>query len=61
MGAAAHRALERSGHPPDEARRRARLGIAATRGLLLDLLITGDRDAVDAASDLLSRVVADPE
>ena len=29
---------------------------AATRGLLLDLLVTGDREAVDAASDLLTEV-----
>jgi AcrR family transcriptional regulator len=29
----------------------ARLGIAVTRGLLLDLLATGDRDAVDAAME----------
>jgi AcrR family transcriptional regulator len=48
------------GFPPAEARRRARLGLAATRGLLLDLLITGDRDALDAASDLLSDLIAGP-
>jgi hypothetical protein len=30
----------------------ARLGIAVTRGLLLDLLATGDRAAVDAAMDV---------
>src|SRR3954470_8015133 len=37
----------------DEARARAeaRLGIAVTRGLLLDLLATGDREAVDAAME----------
>jgi AcrR family transcriptional regulator len=37
----------------DEARARAeaRLGIAVTRGLLLDLLATGDRAAVDAAME----------
>ena len=29
----------------------ARLGVAVTRGLLLDLLATGDRDAVDAAME----------
>jgi AcrR family transcriptional regulator len=29
----------------------ARLGIAVTRGLLLDLLATGDREAVDAAME----------
>jgi AcrR family transcriptional regulator len=31
------------------ARAQGRLGIAVTRGLLLDLLATGDREAVDAA------------
>jgi AcrR family transcriptional regulator len=31
------------------ARAMARLGVAVTRGLLLDLLATGDREAVDAA------------
>jgi AcrR family transcriptional regulator len=37
----------------DEARARAeaRLGVAVTRGLLLDLLATGDRAAVDAAME----------
>jgi AcrR family transcriptional regulator len=30
----------------------ARLGIAVTRGLLLDLLATGDRERVDAAMDV---------
>jgi len=35
-----------------------RLGIAATRGLLLDLLITGDRAVVDGAADLLARFMA---
>jgi AcrR family transcriptional regulator len=37
----------------DEARARAeaRLGVAVTRGLLLDLLATGDREAVDAAME----------
>ncbi len=33
------------------ARAFARLGIAVTRGLLLDLLATGDRDGVDAAME----------
>jgi AcrR family transcriptional regulator len=47
------------GYPPEEAQRRARLGIAATRGLLLDLLVTGDRDLIDSASDLLSRMLID--
>jgi hypothetical protein len=37
--------------PEPVARAHARLGIAVTRGLLLDLLATGDRGAVDAAID----------
>jgi AcrR family transcriptional regulator len=37
-------------HPPG-ARAPPRLGVAVTRGLLLDLLATGDRDGVDAAMD----------
>ncbi|MDP9399473.1 MAG: TetR/AcrR family transcriptional regulator [Actinomycetota bacterium] len=42
---------ERMGLPPATARAFARLGIAVTRGLLLDLLATGDRDGVDAAME----------
>lgn len=41
----------RRGVPPERARARARLGIAVTRGLLLDLLATGAREEVDAAMD----------
>ena len=37
------------GRPEADARAEARLGVAVTRGLLLDLLATGDRAAVDAA------------
>ena len=37
------------GIPPGVARAHARLGLAVTRGLLLDLLATGDRSGVDAA------------
>lgn len=37
------------GMTAEEASTTARLGIALTRGLLLDLLATGDRDGVDAA------------
>ncbi len=36
----------------DEALASARLGIAVTRGLLLDLLATGNREAVDAAMEV---------
>jgi AcrR family transcriptional regulator len=38
----------RWGVPADVARTHARLGLAVTRGLLLDLLATGDRDGVEA-------------
>jgi AcrR family transcriptional regulator len=41
----------RLGLAPAEARDEARLGLAVTRGLLLDLLATGDRAAVDRAMD----------
>lgn len=37
------------GVPPDQAAAQARLGLAVTRGLLLDLLATGDRPGTDAA------------
>jgi AcrR family transcriptional regulator len=40
------------GLPPEEARATARLGLATVRGLLLDLLATGDRAEADAAVDL---------
>ncbi len=39
------------GMPPELARAQARLGVAVTRGLLLDLLATRDVEAVDAAMD----------
>jgi hypothetical protein len=39
------------GMDEERARAEARLGIAVTRGLLLDLLATRDRDAVDAAME----------
>jgi AcrR family transcriptional regulator len=44
--AAIHRAR---GIPADAAQAQARLDVAMTRGLLLDLLATGDRAAADAA------------
>ena len=48
--APAAEALSHHGFP--EPRATARLGIAVTRGLLLDLLATGDRAGVDAAMDV---------
>jgi AcrR family transcriptional regulator len=44
-----HRA---AGQPPGAARTQARLGVAVVRGLLLDLLATGDRRGVDRAMAL---------
>jgi AcrR family transcriptional regulator len=46
---ALHRA---AGQPPAAARAQARLGVAVVRGLLLDLLATGDRRGVDQAMAL---------
>jgi AcrR family transcriptional regulator len=42
---------ERQGFSAKDARVEARLGLAVTRGLLLDLLATGDRAGVDAAAE----------
>jgi hypothetical protein len=39
------------GVPRELARTHARLGVAVTRGLLLDLVATGDVAAVDAAME----------
>lgn len=50
----------RAGIPPEQAPSYARLGLAASRGLLFDLLLTGDRDAVDEASALLNRLFSLP-
>ncbi len=47
---------ERAGVPADEAPTYARLGLATARGLLFDLLATGDRAAVDDAAALLARL-----
>jgi AcrR family transcriptional regulator len=46
------------GRPEAEARAEARLGVAVTRGLLLDLLATGEREAVDAAMERYSAALA---
>jgi AcrR family transcriptional regulator len=45
------------GIPEDEAPTYARLALAAARGLLHDLLVTGDRAEVDAAHGLLQRLL----
>ena len=43
----------------DEGRVGARLGLAVIRGLLLDLVATGDRKATDRALELYASMVAD--
>lgn len=45
-----------AGADPAAARNRARLGVATVRGLLLDLLATGDRVGVDAAMEEFLRL-----
>ncbi|HWD80895.1 MAG TPA: TetR family transcriptional regulator [Kribbella sp.] len=50
----------RAGLPADEAPAYARLGLAASRGLLFDLLLTGDQAGVDEASALLNRLFTLP-
>jgi len=50
----------RAGIPATEAPAYARLGLAAARGLLFDLLITGDRTEVDEAATLLNRLLLPP-
>jgi AcrR family transcriptional regulator len=53
--------LVAAGVAPDEAGAQARLGLAVVRGLLLDLLATGDLAGTTAAFDLyLDRVVRSP-
>lgn len=49
--------LERAGHPPARAAVQARLGLAVARGLLLDLLVTGQRAAADEAMALFVDLV----
>jgi AcrR family transcriptional regulator len=46
---------ERAGGAVDPAT--VRLGLAVTRGLLLDLVATGDGDAVDAAADRFAELL----
>ncbi len=50
----------KAGIPAEEAPSYARLGLAASRGLLFDLLLTGDRTGVDEASALLNRLFGLP-
>jgi len=46
---------EAEGLPSGAARTHARLGLAVVRGLLLDLLATGDRAGVEAALEVFAR------
>jgi AcrR family transcriptional regulator len=48
--------LDRLGFPSEHAAAQARLGVAVTRGLLLDLLATGDGAACDAAVEQYIRM-----
>ena len=45
------------GIPEAESEAHARLALGAARGLLMDLLVTGERDAVAGAADLLTRLL----
>jgi AcrR family transcriptional regulator len=45
------------GLPEDQAETHARLALAAARGLLLDLLVSGDRNEVARSADLLNRLL----
>ena len=53
-------ALVAPDRPQAEARAEARLGVAVVRGLLLDLLATRDRAAVDAAMERYIAAIAPP-
>ncbi|MCT2585555.1 TetR/AcrR family transcriptional regulator [Actinophytocola gossypii] len=52
--------LTRAGQDRDTAATHARLGLAVARGLLHDLLLTGDREAADAAMDAWIDLVLTP-
>jgi AcrR family transcriptional regulator len=52
--------LRELGFSRREARARARLALAATRGLLLDLLMTNDRRLLDETADLFARLLVTP-
>jgi AcrR family transcriptional regulator len=54
-------ALEELGADPATARTEARLGLAVVRGLILDLLATGDQDGVRAAHEQYLGHYAAPE
>jgi AcrR family transcriptional regulator len=49
---------QRLGASPETARAHVRLGLAVTRGLLMDLLLTDDREVVAEAMELFGSMVA---
>lgn len=49
--------FEQLGFSSEEARARARLSVAVTRGLLLDLLLTGDTTRLTASADLFAELI----
>ena len=53
--------LRTGGVPAAETAVRARLAVAVARGLLLDLLATGDTEAVDAAMTCFTRMILTPD
>jgi AcrR family transcriptional regulator len=52
--------FEKHGFAHGEAADRARLALAVSRGLLMDVLMTGERDRVDAAMELLTPLLTQP-
>ena len=52
--------FEKHGFAHGEAADRARLALAVSRGLLMDVLMTGEQDRVDAAMDLLTPLLSQP-
>jgi AcrR family transcriptional regulator len=52
--------FRRYGYTRAQAARRARLSLAVARGLLLDLLLTGDRRLVTGAADVFAELITVP-
>jgi AcrR family transcriptional regulator len=52
--------FRRYGYTRAQAARRARLSLAVARGLLLDLLLTGDRRLVTGAADIFAELITAP-
>jgi hypothetical protein len=45
---------------PHQALLRARLTLATTRGLFMDLLLTGERDLLDETAELFAQLLLTP-